>query len=345
MSLLRPEQQELLFDFCMGLTSPEQSAQAEALIKTNPRAAQLHTTFTNILSPLNTIEPRVCPDELVEGTIWRLKHANADGHRKLDELLTGEQSRRATVRVGFWQDMGRRLATAAVFVIVGSLMITTFRVISGYARQNAHRQMCAANLNNIFQGLNQYTSDHDGRMPAVMASSSTPWWKLGYQGPENQSNARPLWMMVKMNYIKPESFVCPGGRSAEYQKIDPSLIQDYYDFPSRAYINYSFQIQCSQGGDGRIRCSKILMADVNPLFETLPADYSRPLRIKLDENLLKVNSINHRRRGQNLLYGDGHVEFSKTRLVGLDDIYTLRDREIYEGCERPASTDDAFCAP
>ncbi len=345
MTPLSPEQQELLFDYCMGLTSPEQSAQAEALIKTDSQAAKLHATFTNILSPLNTVEPQVCPDELVEGTLWRLEHANADSHAKLDELLAGEQMRRNASRLGFWRDMGRRLATAAVFVIVGSLMITTFRVISGYARQNAHRQMCAANLNDIFQGLSQYISDHDGRMPAVMASNSTPWWKLGYQGPENQSNARPLWMMVKMNYIKPESFVCPGGRSAEYQKIDPCLVKDYYDFPSRAHINYSFQIQCSQGVDGRLRCRKILMADVNPIFETLPADYSRPLHINLDEDLLKVNSINHRRRGQSLLYGDGHVAFSKTRLIGVDDIYTLRDRRVYEGCERPDSTDDTFVAP
>ncbi len=348
MSQLTPEQQELLFDYSMGLASQEQASQAESLIAADPTAAELHASFKIILSPLNTIEPQVCPDELVEGTLWRLRNSDADGHQKLDELLAGEQARRDVVRVGLWQDMGRRLATAAVFVIVGSLLITTFKVISGYARQNAHRQMCAANLNNVFQGLTSYTNDHDGKMPAVMASSSTPWWKLGYQGPENESNARPLWVMVKMNYIKPESFVCPGGQSPDYEKIDPCLVKDYSDFPSRAHINYSFQIQCKKGVDGRIRCKKVLMADVNPMFETIPADYSRSsLGIHLDEDLLKVNSINHRRRGQNLLYGDGHADFTKTRFIGLtqDDIYTLENTQDYEGYERPASPNDTFCAP
>jgi hypothetical protein len=87
------------------------------------------------------------------------------------------------------------------------------------------------------------------------------------------------------------------------------------------------------------------MADWNPLFEELPKDYSQPFQLRLTKNLLTLNSINHKRRGQNILFGDGRVEFMKTRLIGTDDIFTLQDTDIYQGCEIPSCETDFFVAP
>jgi prepilin-type processing-associated H-X9-DG protein len=88
------------------------------------------------------------------------------------------------------------------------------------------------------------------------------------------------------------------------------------------------------------------MADRNPLFEELP-DFNKPLSLRLNKSLLTLNSINHSRRGQNVLFGDGRVEFLKTRHIGIseDDIFTLQDTDIYQGCEVPSNETDFFLAP
>jgi len=89
------------------------------------------------------------------------------------------------------------------------------------------------------------------------------------------------------------------------------------------------------------------MADMNPLFENLPEDFSKEFRLQLDKTLLTLNSMNHNRRGQNVLFGDGRVEFIKKRFIGItrDDIYTLQDTDVYQGCEVPSRANDFFLAP
>ena len=94
------------------------------------------------------------------------------------------------------------------------------------------------------------------------------------------------------------------------------------------------------------------MADCNPLFEELQKDFSKPsLNRKIDSKSSTLNSSNHRyfgnRRGQNVLLDDGHVEFLRTRHVGdsEDDIYTLQDTDVYQGCEVPSCETDFFLAP
>jgi prepilin-type processing-associated H-X9-DG protein len=92
---------------------------------------------------------------------------------------------------------------------------------------------------------------------------------------------------------------------------------------------------------------EVLMADLNALFERLPRDYSNPLKLRVDKELSTRNSINHRRRGQNVLFGDGSVKFQKVRFIGIekDDIYTLQGVRFYQGNEVPSRDADIFCAP
>ena len=75
--------------------------------------------------------------------------------------------------------------------------------------------------------------------------------------------------------------------------------------------------------------------------------FNKTLQLKLDDKLLKLNSINHKRKGQNILNCDGAVKFIRTRRVEItnDDIFTIREQPVYEGIETPKCEDDAFLAP
>lgn len=346
MTLLSSQQRQLLFDYCVGLTSTEQSTEAESLVCSNQEAAEIHAKLKSALAPLEILKPEPCPNDLVESTVRRLITARSS-QLQLEELLATERVRSPAAGRRLWLNAGRRLATAAVFMIAGTVLITAFNVMSSHARDKAWRQSCMMNLSRVFDGLTQYASDHDGRLPAVAAAAGEPWWKVGHQGKENHSNTRAMWLLVALHYNHGGDFVCPGASRGKVVELDTCHLSEYHDFPSRRHVAYSFRIPCRRGGDGKLICPKVLMADSNPLFENLPDDYSKSLRLRLTAHLQKLNSSNHRRRGQNVLFEDGAAQFLRTRQTGIlgDDIYTLRDREIYDGTEVPSWPADFFLAP
>ena len=343
MTPLNDQQKQLLFDYCIGLTTEEEAAEAEALISSNEKAAEIHSKLRASLSPLDSLPAEPCPDDLAEGTVWRLN--NLARSSQLQQLLTTEQGRGAVAKSTLWRGFGKRLAVAAIFMIVGSALITTWRVASIYARQNYWKQQCQMQLARIFQGISNYTSDHDGKLPMVATTAGSPWWKVGYQGKENHSNTRHMWLLVKGDYASPTDFMCPGNQFQATQ-FKPSEIKIRNDFPSRRYVNYSFRIMRGKPVSGDMLGRRVLMSDLNPLFEKLP-DFSDPLELRLSKELLTANSINHNRRGQNVLFCDGSVKFVKTRRIGIaeDDIFTLQDTNVYKGCEVPSREADAFLAP
>lgn len=345
MNPLNGDQKQLIFDYCLGLTSPEQTAEAKTLISSNEQAAIIQTKIKATLDPLNSIEPESCPDSLAERTVWRLNSTANSSRDQLQKLLASEQKREFSTRSWIGAGFGRRLATAAVLMIVGSILVTTFRAVTGYTHYYSLRDQCQQQQSSIFQGLHNYISDHDGQHPAVANSEGDFWWKVGYQGDENHSNTRHIYLLVKDGYVKPANFVCPSCQYGEEIQMTPAQLSKFKDFPSRRYVTYSFQILCRKAQNGKLVCGKVIMADWNPIFEKLPDDFSKELNLRLNKQLLSLNSINHKRRGQNVLFGDGRVEFRKTRLIGTDDIYTLRDTDVYQGCELPSCETDFFLAP
>jgi len=209
------------------------------------------------------------------------------------------------------------------------------------------RQRCQMQMGSVFQGLRNYISDYDDQTPAVASIAGAPWWKLGDQGRENHSNTRNVYLLSKGEYVELNNFVCPSCKGEVPLKLTDSQIKRLKDFPSRRYVTYSFQINCRKTASGKLLCRKVIMADTNPLFEKLPEDFSKQFRLQLTRALLTLNSINHNRRGQNVLFGDGHIEFLKNRSIGIseDDIYTLQDTDVYQGCEVPSCETDFFLAP
>lgn len=341
---LSNQQKQLLFDHCIGLTSEEQTAEAETLISSNEQAAEIHSKLKAALAPLDILEPEPCPNDLAEGTIWQLNNAARSSQLRLQQLLAGEQASEVAAKSRFWANFGQIAAAAAVILIALGIWFAPLN----FARQ---KYRCQMQLARIFKGINNYSSDHNGKLPAVATATGSPWWKVGYQGKENQSNTRHIWLLVRGNYVRPADFVCPGrkeGRAIQRAiRFDALQAKNYSDFPARGHVTYSFRIMCAGGKEGSLLGRNVLISDLNPLFERLPRDYSNSLNIKLTKDLLTNNSINHNRRGQSVLFGDGSVRFIKKRHTGLsdDDIFTLQNTDVYQGIEVPACEADAFLAP
>ena len=343
MTRLSNQQKQLLFDYCIGLTSGEQTAEAERLISSNDEAAGIHSKLKATFAPLDSLRLETCPDDLAESTVLRLNNLARSSQLRLEQLLEAEESRTAATKSRSWWNLGRTVAAAAAIVFVAGVLIAPLN----FARQKSWRHQCQMQLARIFDGISQYSSDHDGTLPAVATSVGDPWWKVGYPGKENCSNTRHIWLLVKGKYVKPSDFICPGSRQTRAIRLGTSEVNNYNDFPGRGYVTYSFRISGNKGDKKSLAGRKILIADLNPLFEKLPNDYSRQFLLKLNKDLLAINSINHNRRGQNVLFGDGRIRFKKTRRIGIseDDIFTLQDTDVYQGVEVPSCESDAFLAP
>ena len=343
MTQLNNEQKQLLFDYCLGLTAENETAEAQALIASNEQAAEIHSKLNANLAPLQNIEPESCPDELVNRTILRLNNAARSSQRNLEQLLAKEQAKGEFVKTGLWFNLGKVVAAAAVILFVAGVFSTS----TNFARQKSSQKGCEMNLAQIARGVNQYRDDHEGSLPTVATTTGAPWWMVGKQGNENQSNTRHIWLLVKGNYVNPSEFLCPGRRQIRVLPVQPSQIEYYSDFPAREHINYSLRIRCRKPENPNLNGRQVLMADMNPIFEKLPQNYSEPFKVEVNKDLQISNSINHNRRGQNVLFCDGSVKFVRTRHIDIseDDIFTLKDTRIYKGCEEPSCETDAFLAP
>jgi prepilin-type processing-associated H-X9-DG protein len=342
MSPLNIEKKQLVFDYSIGLTSKDKTTEAEELISSSEEAAQIYTNLKAVLKPLDSLEPQLCKDDLVEITIRRVNNLANLGQKHLQKLLAEEQNRKV-VRIGFRRNLIEMAAIAAAIMLIVGVLVPTLSV----ARQRSWQQRCKRQMVSIFQGLRNYISDHDGQSPAVASTAGAPWWKIGDQGSENHSNTRHIYLLPKGGYVDISNFACPGCKEDKPLELDDSQIKRLKDFPGRIYVNYSFQIRCNKTHRGKLLCRKVLMADRNPLFEQMPEDFTKQLKLQLNRALLTLNSNNHNRRGQNVLFGDGSVEFLKTRFIGIsvDDIFTLQDTDIYQGCEVPSCETDFFLAP
>jgi len=333
MSSVSNDQEQLLFDYSLSLTSQSDSAHAQALISSNNEAAQFYSSLQAVLAPLGALEPEPCPDQLAQRTISRLTNLANSGRRGLEELLATEQSRPITIKAGLWRNLGEMVAIAAVLMLFASVMIPML----GRARQGYWKQRCQAQLSSVFQGLTNYLSEHDGKPPAVAAKPGQQW------------NTQCIYLLVKLGYLKdPAVFICPGRDRRQVIQFDISRAAEYSDFPTREHITYSPRKQCPDSlKQGRL-CRGPILSDRNPIFDDQPLNR---FKRRLDEASLKANSKNHAGEGQNVLCDDGGAKFTPIRDIGVanDDIFTLQDMgcgsEVGE-CELlPSREIDILLAP
>jgi hypothetical protein len=347
MTTLSDRQKQLLFDYSLGLTSERDNDEAEALIAASEEAVELYQSIQHTLAPLDTVEVEPCPDELTERLFERVHESTSpDGHPSLDRLLDAERLKGRAIRIPLWRNWTEVLAAAAAVILIISILIPAV----GRMRSHYWQSECGAQLAGIYGGLRSYMSDHDGFMPAMTMTPGSPWWRVGYQGQENHSNTRQIWLLPKLGYVDPSRFLCPGRPDGRQLSFDGFKVQNFTDFPSRTYIHFSIRIPCPTSNDRDLAQKSVLLADRNPLSEELPSDTSALCRLQLCEKMMTANSRNHSGRGQNALLSDGSVEFTKARSTSVsdDDIYILRGMSCgseIRGCELPTSDMDIFLAP
>jgi hypothetical protein len=354
MNSLSKEQKDIILDFYFRCGSTERIDHARDMIASDPRAAKLYASLEDTLQSLDSVKYEPCPDNLVELTVARLRLAASSEQARLESLLAEEQRRTqqaqtavVTTKRSFWHNIAEVAAVAAVFLVV----VGVYFPATSSMRQIAWRNKCNSNMASVSAGIGGYAGDHNGALPTVDMNPGSPWWKVGNQGTENQSNTRHIWLLVKDGYVDLDDFICPGREDTQAKQLGVAKAATLSDFPNRQAMSYSSKFMTNDTAKKNVGSKTVLLSDLNPVFEKVFAENAiwkqsdNFTKILINTQLLEMMSSNHLDKGQNVLLGDGSSSFQKSRVMFGDDIFTVKGKSVYSGCEVPIDNQDIFLAP
>jgi prepilin-type processing-associated H-X9-DG protein len=260
-------------------------------------------------------------------------------------------------------------------VIVGIIVAILIPAIFG-ALDQAHHAQCAANLKQIGLASQAWASSHKQQFPNVFTKESTAWDQIGNTrfpkddtdrtGEPINSNTANLWALAKAGLVEnPSVFVCPKSGHKPDVSVRDVTMSPCRDFQSAANVSYSYQntfqggskvVQENQGGyvlSTAASPNMAIMADANPQRTDVKKSAEDYLAEKPSyetsgwgkiDGIWDLNSPNHKFKGQNVLYLDGHVEWVAHPFAGqnYDNIWTAQvGNLVWDTTTKPGQSPDS----
>jgi prepilin-type processing-associated H-X9-DG protein len=194
------------------------------------------------------------------------------------------------------------------------------------------RVKCASNLRMLGQACLLYANENKGAYPRTRYDVETKKW-VAYSnykaedpfkddGPEVNDVTAAFYLLLRTEDITSEVFICPSTTDVKWD-FQGKDSQKFSNFPNKSHLSYSFANPYFRATEDvlttSINAEYAIAGDMNPGGDEL-------MKIEAPQPGEKSagNSRNHGGEGQNVLYGDGHVEWQTNPFVGLnrDNIYT-----------------------
>ncbi len=351
MGKMEPDKLQRILDYHLKQDEPAQRLETQRLLADDAELQELDQVLRRSLETLGSFGEEEPPAGLADRTLQKIaRQRQVQQLAKSSKDIASRGLKRDRTSRARWvlSNLRDAIAVAACLTLVFLFMRPGLQK----ARQISQQQACANQFRSIGYGLSEYAHDYDGRMPYVHRPQGAKWLGVGEQDDQHCSNSRNTYLLVKMGYVSVDTFLCPGANAKKDVKLrikmDPQTLKKLQDFSDQYHVNYSFFLVLNnQSFFGKQGEDIPIGSDQNPVFFNYDSQKHPILDLSLNQELLRRNSPNHGGRGQNLLYGDGHVRFSPTRYIGLDgdDIFTLNNVLQYDGDEQPATESDILHAP
>ena len=246
-----------------------------------------------------------------------------------------------------------------LLVVIGiiALLISILLPSLNRARETANRVKCASNLRTIGQAILLYANENKGAYPrTVMDTTGTPapTWGTGTTTPVSNADcftgtasvspnandvSSAVFLLMRTQDITSEVFVCP---SSNAEKFDfgggANTAQNWVNWTnlpknlSYSYENpYAGSVAIANGWklNSSLPADYAVASDINPGTTVPQSAITGPVGVNTNSPASQMkfgNSLNHDEDGQNVLYGDGHVEFQNNPFCGTqkDNIFTGR---------------------
>lgn len=235
-----------------------------------------------------------------------------------------------------------------LLVVIGiiALLISILLPSLNRARETANRVKCSSNLRTIGQAMQLYANENRGSFPRITFSSSGTYFVTWGSSatlsdpfanvtstPKNDVTAA-LFLLLRTQDITAEVFTCPSSNADRWDfggGSNTALNWSNWNNPTQnlsySYANPYPNSTAQTSGyrlNNSLTAEFALASDINPGTTGTNDNVIAVTTQSSARDMKQANSNNHDEDGQNVLFGDGHVEFTQNPFVGVakDNIFS-----------------------
>ena len=235
---------------------------------------------------------------------------------------------------------GITFTDVVILLVMLALLAPALARAVGRSRETAVRVRCGSNLRQIGQAILLYSNEDNGSYPRTLYSPGAPPTQYtAHQAPNPFAGGGPgpndvtaaLYLLLRTQDLTADVFVCPSTARDPWPHSGQAALK-YSNFPDETVLSYSLAnpyptqtpANAALGWDNKLGADFAVAADMNP-GKGGDYDAAAPQATSSARDMNRANTRNHQGAGQNVLYGDGHVEFQQNAFCGVkrDNIYTV----------------------
>jgi prepilin-type processing-associated H-X9-DG protein len=251
--------------------------------------------------------------------------------------------------VGSSRSRRRGIKIGEVLILVGivALLISIILPSITRLRQTAGRTKCGSNLRQIGQAILLYSNENKGAYPrTVYTPGAMPTWGTGagaanpFSSPDRPADndvTAAMFLLIRTQDITSSVFVCDGnealvaddfGGRGGSEKTRSNFTDWRRNLSYSLHNPYPASDEAALDANGKMPALNdkdfAIAADMNGGVGE-GSDVTAVTERSASGEMARANSPVHGRVGQNVLYGDGHVEFQQNPFCGVkgDNIYTV----------------------